>query len=444
MTDKEKLDLINNKIRILEESKIKPLPKKQKTSFEIFLEERAKRLNYLSEDKRKEIELKISIFVTKTFKDIKNSKEEHFFSYEPFLEHPLIKKYFMMYCFTGDRNIGKTTSSKKYASKVVANGKKFMMLRNIDDEVEQQANSDEEHWWPSNAFFRGGTSKMPNVENINEEIVGYYRAVNTIGKFKSIEFPDVWLAIYEEFNSEVRMQKGRFRRFSEFITTLQRHNSEMRLILQANYVNQDDEMLQKLGVGLEEISPTKLVIFNWITGALIVFIPKGIYKSTSNDEEKERKYLGKGLALNDHETWVKQFGGRFVSHRRTNIINSTNIVAIKDVMYNMCFSPVSNSDITLTMYRAYDKKNNLINYFTQQMGENEAPTLVFDNFSELKNINAIRLESDMLESLIIAWKNNEIKTDSSDTYDLIIRVLSNAKKVIDNSGFFIGEIENLV
>lgn len=415
---------------------------KELNLYDKFLKERQEMLDRVPEEERKRIELEINVFLAKLFNENKK-KGNQYFKYDPILENEWIKKYFPIIATAGDRNIGKTTSLKEQYRKKVANGRRFMHLRNINDETIEQVRSDEEVFLNPMLWENTGTAKMPVITDMNENIVGWYRDINTIAKFKSIEFPKTGIVGYEEFNTEVRVTKDKFRRFSEFVTTLQRHQKDLQVILQANFVSQDDQMLQYLGVGLEKLD-NKLCVINWITGAIVIFIPKGVYKSTSDDIEEKAKYLGYMLALSDFETWSKQYGGEFLSHHDTNIINQSNINAVEKCEFNIALSRTTADPIILSMYKAYDKKGEIVNFFSSKMGDNNAPVFVFDPMSELRYINAVRLEPTALDYLINEWKSDNIKTASSDIYDLVLRVFSSAKKIIEQVEWKVQELEDFV
>lgn len=421
--------------------------------FNEWIKEREAMLNRVPLKERKRIEKEINVFLKAMFLDAK-TKGGQFFKYKPILENEHIKKHFNIITTAGDRNIGKSTSSHEEMKRVVDAGRRFIMMRNIQDEIKHQIKSDGNGWMSDYGWLNDASQQSPEIVRIVEDkkkkgkavkqLIGWYRDLNTIGKFKSIEFQETDLLVYEEYNSEVIGISDKWRRFSEFITTVQRHNNNLKILMQANYVHQNDVMLQKLGIGLTQLSKDKYCIINWIVGAIVIFIPKDTYKSTGETLEEKSNKLGYRTSLADYETWNKQYGGTFISPYTTNVINDSDIGVVEHAVCNMAHSTSSKSEIMLTLYKAYDRKGEVINFFSQKMGENNAPVFVFDSISEMKHINAIKLDSESLENFISAWKSNKIKTSSSEVYDSLTRIFGKAKSVIDRSEFKIEEIPDFI
>lgn len=271
----------------------------QLSPYEQWLAERAKILEGMTDQERSVIELEIRLFITEVFKKAKETPGGAFFKYDPFLENPLIKKYFKIMVTSGDRNIGKSFSLGEQRDKVNRNGGKWILMRNIQDEIIQHVKSElrEGEYLEKRKLdvtnFKTADAYLLDEDKEELEIVGHYRDVNTIGKFKSINFPGVKLIAWEEFVSRVKVS-DKAAKFVEFVSTVQRYNPDLQIICQSNYVDQSDPFLQLLQVGMEGIdTDVEFVKFSWISGSIQIFIPKGIYKSVGNAETN----LGYRLSL---------------------------------------------------------------------------------------------------------------------------------------------------
>lgn len=409
------------------------------SAYQKWLDARNEMLIGMTDKERELIENKIKLKILKMFKKRKGD----YFHYSDFVFDSLISQHFNFIVTSGDRNIGKTTSAKSLARDIVNKGYRFEWMRNIQDEIKMLVKSDNDNWFSKMGWTYDNLS-APNIYDMNDKLVGYYRDVNTVGKFKSIEFDNVALTIWDEFNSRVNVGE-KFAKFAEHIVTVQRHREKYMCILQANFVSQHDEMLEKLGVGGEKLDNKNFVKFNWITGALMIFIPSGIYKSVSNDIKKKKKNIGYRTSLNDQHVFQSQYGGGFQDAINTNIINQENISAF-EALFNIYHSVTISSlrSQRLTMYKAYDKDGKPFNFLTNTKENNNKPIFVFDHINKIRYINSIILESTVLENLILAWRNNQIKTDSQTTYESIIKIFAAADKIIDKQKFVINDVENLV
>ncbi len=416
--------------------------KKQLSNWEQWKKEREEILQELTDKEREIIEKEIKVEILKIFTKAKNAPDGddlRFFKYKPIRNIPHVKKWFKIMCVTGDRNIGKTTSAERECRDIVSAGKRFIKLRNIQDEVKECVVSDEEKWLaPNNWSYTNRTSPNIHITGEVENIVGYYRDVNTIGKFKSIEFPDVDLILWDEFNTRVAV-KDKFQKFVEFVTTVQRHRKNLSVILQANYVDQNDVMLQKLGVGIEKLDKNEFVKFNWITGSIVILVPKGIYESVGDKKDN----LGYRLSLADQKTYQSQYGGGFQPDTIGNVINMAKIANV-DPIFNIYYNQYATNDtlgaFKMCLYDAFDKEGKRVLLLTELIEPNKVPIFVFDTFNEIKYPGTVLLEADKLDKIIALWQSEEIKTDSKETHHNITLLFSKAKSIIDKTKFYVEEI----
>lgn len=406
-----------------------------KDSYEQWKQERQSVLNLVSESERQLIEAKIKLDIVKTFRKRKGD----FFHYEDILEIPLLKEYFKIIVCTGDRNIGKSYSLRNISTK-----HKFVWMRNQRNELEAQVKSHIDIGWLENNGWEldgGISSEAIDIVEImgKKNKVGYYRDVNTIGKYKSIDFPDVDLLAWEEFNSPVTIS-NKFEKFTTFVSTVQRHRPNLQVILQANYVDNTDEMLTKLGIPIGKLTKDQFVFFNWITGAINIFIPKGIYKSVSSKKDN----LGYRLSLMEHDVWKSQYGAQFSNEELLNIIDSNDFTFI-DPKYNLKFySDIERQTISLTMYYVIDKDGMPHNFISTTRGNNNKPVLVVDYLSNVRYPGSLLVEPHQLENLVKAWHSFNLTTDNIEVFSLLIKLLATSQKQNENGNIkFIEEIKSI-
>lgn len=413
-----------------------------------------------TEEKRKEIEEEITLAVLKIWnaakKDALSDNEDiGFFKYRPFFENELINKYFKIFGAVGDRNIGKTWSSREEIDDVIARQRRFMILRGIDDEVKAQLTSDmgDDGWLNDRGYDYEGELKSPTITKtfknpktqkiVSKQTVGYYRPVNTSSKFKSVDFPNVDLMIYEEF-PEGNVQ-NKFYKLVKLMSTVMRFNTNGRLILQSNYTDQYDDILQSLGLGSRKLTEKDFIHFNWEVGALIIFIPSGIYRKP--DSKKDIAYRA---ALGKYSVWKNQYGGGFATEEPVNIINESEIAAVEpefNIYYVNSTLRTANKAYgayKMTLYHACDHDGNMHNILTEQQVPNDKPILIYDLLNKVQYPHAILMEIETLDSLLNHWNNGTLKTTSLDVHMKISALFASALKVLLKDEGNIEEIENIV
>lgn len=418
--------------------------------YQRFLEERRALLPEKSEMEHIEQVIRISILeVFKKNKLLSASDDMNvgYFKYQDYFAIDYIKDYFNIIVASGDRNIGKSYSSHEIARDVVSKKKKFMLLRNIDDEVKAQLSSDtlESGWLTGNGWTYKGNSKSPNIVDINESEVGFYRALNTSAKFKSTDFPDTELIIWEEFNA-VKIQDG-YEKFVKMLSTIMRHNPNGKAILQANYVDQNDGTLQALGIGSKQLTKKDFVVFNWEVGAILINIPKGIYRMVSN----KKNDLAYRASLAKYDVWKSQYGGGFSNEEPVNIINEKSFLKVEPV-FNIYhaktdyLSPASTkySAFKMTLYHVWDENGEQHNVLTQTIGSNDKPIFIFDHVNKIMYPHANLISWTTLESLITHWNSGNLKTIDVKNHAAIVALFAVANKILENETFEITEVENMI
>ncbi len=417
--------------------------------YEMFLEER-KAMIPLTKKERERVEEIIRFKILRIFKKNKewsNGKDDNkgYFKYRQFREIEEIKNYFNIMMAIGDRNIGKSTSAQEEVDLVVKKGKRFMWLRNIDDEVKEQVNSDvgEDGWLTKRGWTFEGSAKSPTIITPNKVTLGWYRPVNTSSKFKSVNFPETELIVYEEFPEG--NVKGKYFKFVKFASTTLRMNQGY-AIMQANFTDQQDEMLQSLGVGNKKLTAQDFVFFNWVVGAIIIFIPKGIYRQTK-DKKKDLAYRA---SLGDQRVWKSQYGSGFSNEEPNNIINDNNFSSIEPVFNIYTGNAANRADVRaygafkMTLYKVYDDEGNFHNVIAETLQPNDKPIFIFESLNKVMYPHAQMLEIDALENLLHHWSTGNLKTTSMAAHQRISVIFANALKVLKQDDEYITDIENII
>ncbi len=431
--------------------------------FQEFLLEKKKMLPY-SKAERDRLETVIKFKILKIFEKKKlelesGDPEKGWFKYRDYFNIPELANNFNIYDINGDRNMGKSTSSTEEIDLAVKDNGRFLLMRNIDDEVEAQVGSDldpEKGWLAKRKWIHGsGKAKAPNIfrtwmefnpktkqQEMQKELVGWYRPLNTSAKTKSINFPNTKIIVYEEFNEVVIPHK--FLKFVKFASTAIRHEPDVKILMQANYVDQSDPMLQALGLGGKKLTKKDFVIFNWELGAVIINVPSGIYKTTS-DKSKDTAYRA---SLGDYEVWKSQYGGGFSNEEPINIINEKDFVSVTPVFNIYHKNVASKSNKTygaykMTLYDVYDTEGVRHNVITKTVGENDKPIFIFDYLNKIMYPDAQMLEIDSLEYLINEWNNNNLKTTSFEVHGIVVALFAAASKALASDEEYFKEIEEI-
>lgn len=414
--------------------------------YQRFLEER-KNILVISREEKEKIEAVIKLELLKMWSKAKKLAEGDdedlgYFRYEDIYKIPYVSDYFNIVTANGDRNIGKTYSSRRMARDVNKESKRWFWLRNIDDEIEAQVDSDKEKFLDPHGWIKDGKKHMPNILDRQGNLVGYYRALNTSAKLKSIEFPEVDLLVYEEFN-EVKIQH-KYMKFIKLLSTIQRQNPKLKAILQANYVDQNDEMLQALGVGMKKLTKEDFVIFNWEVGALIINIPKGVYRQPK-DKKNNTAYRA---SLATYDGWKSQYGGGFSNEEPVNIINENEFSNVKAIFNIYTKNPTalkqSYGAYKLTLYHVWDKQGKQHNVITTTKGTNNSPIFVIEYLNKIHYPTAELITHEALMYLINAWNNNNLKTTSIEVHAVVSMIFAKALQIYDKQENDIEDVENMV
>ena len=446
----DSLSRINKDIENIYNSDLISISDSLKDDYQIFLEER-KSMIPLTQEERDLIESKIRLGVLQMFSRASelakgDNQELGFFRYEDIFKIPYVNDYFNIFVANGDRNIGKSYSSQRMVRNVVKNGKKFMWWRNIDDEIKAQLKSDLNGGWIAKLGWNfTGSAKMPDIVDLNHNIVGYYRALNTSAKFKSTDFPDTDIIIYEEYNAVSISDKPL--KMIKMISTIQRFNPNLKVILQANYTDQNDDILQFLGIGSKKLTKKDIVIFNWEIGSIIINIPKNIYRKPKNKTTN----VAYRASLGDYSIWKSQYGGGFANEEPVNIISEKTFASIKPVFNIFIFNSTTfNKNIKkygaykLTLYHVYDEMGKKHNILREMVGSNSKPIFVFDHLNQIKYPTAHLISLEALDGLIDEWNRGNLKTINTNTHEVITSILASGMKMLMQNKKEIEEVENMI
>ena len=387
-------------------------------SYEIFLNERQRLLDLVPNNL--EIQAKI---IKQLKKNMKASKGDYFDLHD-LLNIPEVKKYFQFIAITGDRNIGKTTAMRNYiVSSIVPNNEEYIWLRGKDIEVKTMLPQEDQ------VFFRpkgweytkdSGTvweDKEAKTKKDTSRIIGHYKAVNNIQNLKSVEFPKVSTIFYDEFNTDDTI-KDKFTKLVQFITTVERQKKNMQVILAANYISQNDEILLKLGLGQEYKKKQPLLIFNWIAGAIMWNIPKGHYLNA-----KVKNTLGYRLSYLDFNTFNKQYAGTFKDDKVKNIIDMDKIIS-KVPLFNIFYEKEL---YTIFAFSKTKDKAVIVNdeYFAKSMN---VPTYVFTKKDSRIGQGLPFLPYNKAKALLSLWNKEKFFATTSYEYNMILEMFEETLK----------------
>lgn len=383
------------------------------TSFEKLVAQREELINKHSEKDRLMIEENIRA----AFKAILERRRDDYFNYDDFEEIPNIN-LFPIRTFTSDRNIGKSYSSFKQMQKVNDMGRTWIKMRNNQDEAKASANSDLHNYFENKVTMKGG--KNADVYAENGDLLGYYRDINTSAKYKSTDFPNVKLIIWDEFNSRVQVT-DKASKFIEFVSTVIRFKKDVTIIAMSNYVNPNDEWLLATQASEDE---NKEIVFNWFSGTINFFIPSGIYKSVGDVTEN----LGYRLALTNPKLFKTQYGGEFAQDKPVNVRNFNDVIAYTP-HYNIYYDDVAIDTreygaYRMTLITGYLRSGSSKLILLEQFEPNDKPIIVYDIKTLVRYPSAKLFDIETLAPLINKWFRNEIFTTDIATHKRIVKMFT--------------------
>ena len=373
---------------------------------------------------KKEIERKIIYHLKKNM--AKNKSK--YFNLNDLIDIPQVKQYFQFIAITGDRNIGKTTAMRNYIkNNLVEKNEEYIWLRNKDTEIknllqqEKQTFFDEFGW---DYTITNGTiysSTQAKKEKNTKEIIGHYKAINNIQNEKSIEYKNVSTIFYDEFNA-VDNIANKFTKLVQFITTIERQKTNFQIILAANYIKQNDEILINLGLSQEKKTKQPLIIFNWIAGAILWNIPKNWYTNF-----RVKKSLGYRLSHINFSTYQEQYAGTFENRYIKNIINLEKIHHKKEL-----FSLFHNRKF-YTFY-SFGKLNDRVVFLSNEIFGVSKPIPIYC-FEKVDKYNSNGLKIIPLakvKALKKMWNEEKLVVNDAYNYNILISLFDNFDKQLDN------------
>lgn len=138
-----------------------------------------------------------------------------------------ILKYNTTFNFTfGGRGIGKTYSTLKW---LVESGKRFIYLRNAQTEIDMGCLPECNPFKAINAdmgteyYFKKVSKEMTCVYDGENNLLGYATALSTYAKLRGVDFSDVEVIFFEEFNTSFRIPKEQGTLFCNFYETVNRN-----------------------------------------------------------------------------------------------------------------------------------------------------------------------------------------------------------------------------
>ncbi len=356
----------------------------------------------LDEVKNKPI---IEASIKKQLKDNMFNSMKEYFSLDDLLSIEEIKKHFNIFVITGDRNIGKSTAGKVYCENLVAQGHKFVWLRNQQTQIDKFFDNAVNDWFVNNEwrylkkagqiFTPLDINKKATKDNIHM-VVGYGLSLGTSHNTKSVDYKGVNTIIYDEFNDSTNI-KDKYRLFTSLIGTVERKTPDFKVVMFANYIDQGDDILFSLGGNQKKTTRQPLVTFNWISRSIIWNIPKNHYKKTS-----DRMSIAERLAHNDFTVYTQEYGGTFNNEYATNIKNLETLTKTKPLFY-----------LWIGLSKLIVGKCNKDEYFICDSDWFEKDTshlkeYVISAENKLKHINSKWLPPATYRSLQLNWKKEKL------------------------------------
>lgn len=312
----------------------------------------------------------------------------------------------MINIIIGERGVGKSYSTKKYAIKhAIKTGKKFIYLRRYDTELELMLKQ--------NDFFKDvqNDEELINHEfNVNgkvaycdNEVIGYFVPLSKQSHYKSIPFPDVDIIIFDEvFIQSNRYLKNEITQFLELLETVGRLRN-IKVFLLSNWVSVVNPYFMYFDLSLPYGKEYKLFKNGSI---LVVYIKNELYRAVKNQSTFGKliqgtpygEYAIENKALNDTKSFIKK-KSRGSYHFFNIVINGNTFGVWKDIKEN-CI--VISKDI-----------------------KKECPVLLsFDFNSHTEKTTFVRTRSPYFKSLINSYSRGMLFFESAFIKENMINLIS--------------------
>jgi len=380
-----------------------------------------------------EEKLRIETIITAKFKENLKRDGNIYFTSSSLLDILEVNKYFNLFAFLGDRGIGKSYDARAKCVEVSKNNRQFLWIRNNDKTKKAFLKSDgfnvwlnENNWMvdkSSGRIFKYADnvevvefdSKGKEKKTDNEIITcGWIVDMNTIYSQKSIDYPQVDLIIWEEFDddSEVKELNDKF---ISFIETVQRDRTdEVKAYFISNFTNPYNDINAMLGNSVDKIYNDSPLVFDWVVRSITYKIPMGYYKKNRG---RNKRSIADRLVLKNPNKFKTDYGGGY----RIDKENMTSLNEIeydnKKHLFNVVITDNLNQYHTLGIYKTIkwdrtgivEKGKNILLFSKITLIDNmNVPLYIYDKKCVSVFPDAELIELNKFNKFVNWWRNQGI------------------------------------
>lgn len=284
-------------------------------------------------------------------------------------------------------------------------GKRSMLLRNRIKELDALISSAGFLDWVEKNNWELEKSKY-NINDLDGNTVIYLRALNDTASTKSIDYLNLNLVIYDEFDSEIKI-KNKFSKLSHLMTTIGRFDDTLQIYLLSNYENIYDEIFLGLGIDVSKSYKNQITFFNWISGAVLFFIPNNYFLTGS-----DKNLLGKRLALSSPDAYQKQYSSTY------KLASETNFTTYDKVKNSKYIFTIIYENIEISIFKTVD---NLI-YAESKSFQSNKIFVCFREKDRVHNINAKTLSPLYIPYLKELFLRDKLKVTNLVTHENLKRL----------------------
>ncbi|MDI4567686.1 MAG: hypothetical protein E7Y34_01215 [Mycoplasma sp.] len=353
--------------------------------------------------------------------------KDDFFNLDHLMDIPQVKQYFKIIIIEGTRNIGKTYASQKYIEKVVNEGQNFVYARATDRELQSVVPSLKANWFASNSW----TVYKNTVKDPLKRVIGNIVDINNIANFKGIQFGNIGVFYWDEFNTNIQIRGDIVHKFSTLLTTAVRHNENVLVLLTANYGDRYNEIMATFGTDLiydpDDVDKEhQLLVFNWVSGAIIWRVPEGWYKEVDDDKNNPAYRV----ALSSPIAYSAQYSADYENSVEGNILQPAHV---KELRYLFCLSlpePIKKANRKVSTIRLFFSHATAFNrefiYVSTMLKQDNIDLPIFSTSlsDNVLDIASTYVSKEKFEFLYNLWKEKKLYVDSIQTYETFTKWLA--------------------
>ena len=311
-----------NKLKTITNRKyLEYIDARRKVLGDIYFKITGKKIRNINNLTDKEVLKKFEPIEKKIIKEIESRKKDYqgkYFNGSLIENNDIIRKYFPIKMVNSIRGIGKTFWMEQEAKKEVEKGNQFVWMRLRKIDVIEYAKSEATGFFAENKWKYMMTNNMLIDEE--KDPVGYYLSLNTLMNAKGNKFPNVYKVFFDEFSVIGTNILNKWNTLANFLTTIDRKDSDVSLWMCANYVSPYDEFVSAIGLEQKECGDMREreFVFNWLTGAILWNVQAGFFR----EKKSTWTSIGKRSSLVSYEAFSKQYQSSFNRNMKFNIANS--------------------------------------------------------------------------------------------------------------------------